>query len=228
MAGLQIRICFAGSELLQPLTRALDHLRDSDDKAADLTIMAWASSVRGEMPVAPDWKHSGVGSHGIIHSLSNQRFYTSWMHQAGGLQTLDQGSSQALYWLRDAAHLPYWETGAPMRIVLDAWFATRGIHLVHAAAVGDRRGAVLLAGRSGSGKSSTALRSLQFGLNYLSDDYVLIDPHDWSVYSLYNTGKVDKPGLQRLPFLERYVTNDTDLDNEKHCCSYTKPSPINN
>ena len=215
VAGHQLCVQFAGDQLLQPLTRALDHLRDSDDKAADLTIMAWASSEPGEMPPPPNWTEAAVGAHGVIPSLTDQRFRATWMHQAGGLQMLDLESSRAIFWLRDAAHLPYWENGAPMRNLLDAWFAARGIHLVHAAAVGDRRGVVLLAGRGGSGKSSTALRSLQSELGYLSDDYVLIDSSDWRVYSLYNSGKVDESGLQHLAFLKRHLVNANSLDKEK-------------
>jgi hypothetical protein len=66
-----------------------------------------------------------------------------------------------------------------------------GRQAVHAAAVGTRFGGVLLAGRGGSGKSSTALTCLGSELGYVGDDYCLIGLEaEPRVYSLYSSGKV--------------------------------------
>ncbi|HLF30797.1 MAG TPA: glycosyltransferase [Xanthomonadales bacterium] len=220
IAGLRIRVCFAGSDLIRPLTRALDHLRLSDVEnggaaTADLTVLAWASESPGEMPPSPGAGSWNMGPNGSIRSLSDKRFKAAWMFAANGMEMLDQQSSRGLYWVRDATDLPYWEAGAPMRFLLDAWFASRGLLLVHAAGVGDERGAILLAGPGGAGKSTTALSSLQSKLNYLSDDYLLLDPQGWSAYSIYNSGKVGRESLRRLDFLENTITNSGRLEEEK-------------
>jgi GT2 family glycosyltransferase len=218
--GLRIRVCFAGPELVLPLTRALDHLRlagaDSQRAASpDLTILAWAGTQAGQLPPSPGLDSLETGSNGSLTALSNSRFTTSWMFAAAGLQMLDRDTSRALYWVRDETTIPYWETGAPMRFLLDSWFASKGLLLLHAAALADRRGAVLLVGSGGSGKSSTALSCLQSNLNYLSDDYVLLNPNDWTVHSIYNSGKVDLQGMQRLAFLKHRITNNPEVTKEK-------------
>jgi hypothetical protein len=68
--------------------------------------------------------------------------------------------------------------------------------------VGGEHGAVLITGRSGVGKSTTALACLEQGLSYLGDDYVLLqlDPVP-TVHSLYATAKLDRHQLARFPRL---------------------------
>ena len=46
--------------------------------------------------------------------------------------------------------------------------------VVHAASVGTKDGAVLIVGKGGSGKSTSALACLNAGMYYLGDDYTLI------------------------------------------------------
>ena len=81
------------------------------------------------------------------------------------------------FWARDAEALPRWETAAPLRTLL-RWALRSGLHLVHAAAVVGARGAALLAGASGAGKSTTALAAAQAGLGYVGDDYCAVELGD--------------------------------------------------
>jgi len=215
IGGRHVRVHLAGPDLVRPLTRALDHLRIRGDGEPDLSVMAWAAEAAPAMPPPLDWKRADIGAHGVIGTLTDTRFSAAWMYQAGGLQMFDRQTSRAVYWVRDAADLPYWETGAPMRILLGWWAANLGLLLVHAAVVGDQRGAVLLAGRGGAGKSTTALGCLEAGLSYLSDDYVLLDPDGWVAHGLYCSGKLDRAGLERLPFLAAHVANAGRLEREK-------------
>jgi hypothetical protein len=69
----------------------------------------------------------------------------------------------------------------------------------------------LLAGRGGSGKSTTALACLSAGMRYAADDYCLLanDPQP-TVYSLYNTGKLETAQAQRFPQLAHLARNSGD------------------
>jgi hypothetical protein len=72
---------------------------------------------------------------------------------------------------------------------------------MHAAAVGTDAGAVLLVGRGGSGKSTTALLALGAGLNYLGDDYCALNwqqPHP-VVQSVYSSAKFFENSALPLP-----------------------------
>jgi hypothetical protein len=87
---------------------------------------------------------------------------------------------------------------------------------VHAAAVGSPAAGVLLVGNPGSGKSTSALSSLDSPLLFAGDDYVAVglQPEPY-VYSLYNSGKLEPHHLQRLPHVQRAVANRDRLATEK-------------
>jgi hypothetical protein len=53
---------------------------------------------------------------------------------------------------------------------------SRGIYAIHAGAVVYRGGALLLAGRSGQGKTTLALGLLRRGLGLLSDEFAVVEP----------------------------------------------------
>jgi hypothetical protein len=104
------------------------------------------------------------------------------------------------FWVRDAEALPRWETAAPLRTLLRWMLRDHGLHLVHGAAVVGPRGAALLAGASGAGKSTTALAAAEAGLGYVGDDYCAVRLGA-TVHALYAVGKVDANGLRRVPSL---------------------------
>lgn len=76
------------------------------------------------------------------------------------LSVWDRNEGIGGFWAADAAHLPYWEPTAPFRYLINWVLADRGVVLAHAAAVGTAEGGLLVVGRGGSGKSTTALAAL--------------------------------------------------------------------
>jgi hypothetical protein len=73
---------------------------------------------------------------------------------------------------------------------------------IHAAAVGDREGAILLVGKGGSGKSTTSLACLDWGMEYLGDDYcVLSNDSGLRVHSLYASAKLCEAAWNQFPSL---------------------------
>jgi hypothetical protein len=95
-----------------------------------------------------------------------------------------------------------WEVSTPFRKILHWWAADLGLQLVHAAAVGRTDGGLLLVGRGGSGKSTTALACLDGMLGYAGDDYCLVDSGErpW-VHGLYLSAKGDSRTATLLPGL---------------------------
>jgi hypothetical protein len=92
----------------------------------------------------------------------------------------------------------------------------QGCQLVHAAAVGTEKGAVLITGKGGVGKSSTALACLEAGFFYIGDDYLVVgyDPEP-TVYSLYCTAKVMGDNLTTFPTVCSLLQNQDKIDREK-------------
>jgi hypothetical protein len=130
------------------------------------------------------------------------------------LSVYDTGLRSGLYWLQDAAALPWYEPGAPFRVLLDWVVAGPTSQLLHAGAVAGPTGGIVLGGAGGSGKSTTALSCLgDPSLRYLSDDYVVIDvPADATavpvVTSIYSTAKLKTMAdLERFDELRAAVVN---------------------
>jgi hypothetical protein len=93
---------------------------------------------------------------------------------------------------------------------------SHGLQLVHAAAVGNSRGGVLIGGKGGSGKSTTALACLESNLSYVGDDYTLLGLDSGPVvHSLYNSAKLNSDHIQRFPELLPKIANTERSSEEK-------------
>ena len=211
-----IRFRFAGSAMVAPIKFALEHLEAEPGPATELTICLWDSvSTRMSMP-PPPWSPDDYVARGEVRGYNDERFHTVFDLGTGILSMLDTQRNLALYWIRDARQIPYYESAAPLRTILHRWMRMRGRQLVHAGAVGTSAGGVLLAGKGGSGKSTTALACVNEGFGYVSDDYCMLatEPSPFA-FSLYNSAKVDEEGVQRFPRLAAIITNADRLDTEK-------------
>ena len=221
LGGYAIKLRFAGRAIVEYLTPALAHRADECAAPPDLEICLWDTASTGVGLPPPGWGADAYGAQGAIKGFNDARYSTNvWLDtERGGFaafQMLDQQSCRALYWLPDAAEFPYHERSAPLRMILNWWMGRRGRQVLHAGAVGGARGGVLLAGRGGSGKSTTALTCLSSGLHYASDDYCLVEfgaaPR---AHSLYCSAKLCADSLQRLRDFAPLVSNPSRLAEEK-------------
>ncbi len=86
--------------------------------------------------------------------------------------------------------IPSWDVGAPMRPVIAWALEESGCVLVHGAGIVGRDGVILIAGRGGAGKSTTAMHAVASGYGCLGDDYCLVDPRAAVAHRVYGTAKV--------------------------------------
>jgi hypothetical protein len=155
-----------------------------------------------------------TGDAGLFHWEGPPRI--AWEPAAGGLAAYDPAQQVALWRTPDLVRTPAWEQAGPLRRILHWWSSAWGGQLVHAAAVGDETGAVLLVGRGGSGKSTTALSCLGTQLGYLADDYCLVDLTEGPrVHSLYASGKANRGSIARLPRLQPAFAESTLWEESK-------------
>lgn len=214
LGGYVVRLSFAGDALLPVFCSALSHLATASAQP-DLTICLWDSGSTGVRRPAVPWReHYAV--RGEVEGYNTERIYTVFDHESFGLSMLDSARNLAVLWAADTERIPYWIKGAPLRTILHWWMGGRGKQLVHSAAVGTSAGGVLLVGKGGSGKSTAALASLEAGLLYAGDDYVIVsdDPRPCA-FSLYNSAKVAPDRLAAFPGLAAYIDNAERLDAEK-------------
>ena len=111
----------------------------------------------------------------------------------GGLSAVDFDGSVATYSVADAAAVPVWDRGSPLRLILNLVVAAQGAPHRARRGRGRPRGVVLLGGKGGSGKSTVALASLRAGLDYLGDDYVLLGGSSpgHRAFPLYRSAKLE-------------------------------------
>ncbi|WP_254174410.1 serine kinase [Planktothrix pseudagardhii] len=217
IAGFKIRLRFAGGALIPYITPALAHLETEPFSDPALTICLWDSTSTNTVMPPPPWqKNDYLSKRGEIHGYNSDRIHTSFQWGTFVLSLLDSDRNLGIYWVKNAERIPYWESGSPLRTILNVWMSKRGIQLVHGGAVGLPSGGVLLVGKGGSGKSTTALTCLNSELFYASDDYSLISPEPTpTVFSIYNTGKKNADDVNRLPFLATAISNRDRLSKEK-------------
>jgi hypothetical protein len=217
LAGTHVELVFAGERLVAACMAALAHLIEPpDDGPAAVTIHVWDSSSTGVEMVAPLWTSACFTDRGDIWGMNHPRLRSAFHYYDFSLNLLDLDSRTGMFWVRSADQLPDWTLAAPFRTLFHWWLEENGGQLLHAAAIGSDQGAVLISGRGGAGKSTTALACLAGGMQYLADDYVAVrlEPEP-RVYSLYCTAKLDARQLERFPHLRSLVTNPTRQSDEK-------------
>lgn len=196
IAGRSVLLRFASRPLADLLARSFRHLRASVATSPDLVIDCWSIDP-GTSATPPDgWPETGVTY------LERHSVHLAWEPPGGPLAIYDRDRRRALMRFGPIDSIRKWEAAAPFRTILHWWAADQSLQFVHGAAVGDSRGGVLLVGRSGSGKSTTALACLAGSLHYAGDDYCLVEPGaPPQVHSLYLSGKGHARTAELVPSL---------------------------
>jgi hypothetical protein len=206
-------------EVADVLRSPMVHLEaPDDDRPPDLTIHAWADTGAEralDLAVWAGGEDPGSDERVRYADLGQDRCAMAWPTERmlEGFER-GEGHSEAWWWVPDVKRTPLAELAMPFRPILHWWTAALGLQMVHAAAVGTpEHGAVLLAGRSGSGKSTTSLFALRSDvLRFLGDDYVLVDPDGPEVFSLYTTAKIHEPDQDRVPHVRGEVVGRQEGD----------------
>ena len=200
IAGGTLRICFAGERLVECFTPALAHLEIAAKPHADAVIHVWDTESTGVAMVPPICPAQHFSSRGDIWSMASRRFKSNFLWSEGAVALMDVRTATGVYWAHSASVLPFWAKASPLRNLLHWWMESRGMQLVHGAAVGRDGEGVLITGRGGLGKSTTALSCLGAGLEYVGDDYLVVELSPVPrAHSLYCTGKLEWDQMTRFP-----------------------------
>lgn len=225
VAGQTIKLHFAGNALVSLLTRAFSHVLTTAVDNPDLTVCLWDSTSTATLtpPLLNDLldfiRHSPQlklrRERGDILPLTDERMFTS-LHAENILTILDLKQKTCIYWVKDASLVPYYDVGSPLRMPISWWFGSETRQFLHSGAIGTEEGGALLSGKGGSGKSTTALNSLNSPLFYASDDYVLVELEPEPVaHTVYNTAKVKtRRDLARFSGYESWVSNASGVDEK--------------
>jgi hypothetical protein len=202
IAGTTVTLSFAGPELVPHLTPAIAHLRVPHAERPDLTLCLWDTRSTGVKMLPPPCGPEDFTDRGDIWGWDSPRVKTAFHYYDYSVNVLDHERRLGVYWVNRGDRLPYWVSASPLRTLFHWWMERNGGQLLHAAAVGTPDGAVLIPGKGGAGKSTTALACLAGGLQYLADDYLIVRRHPEPVaYCLYSTAKLDPRRVESFPAL---------------------------
>jgi hypothetical protein len=207
VAGGVVVLRAAGRAMLDRVAPAFAHLPDASGEEPDLVVQLWdsreAPESRPPLPTAEGQPRGAV----YFHAAGALK--VSCQPGLEILSAYDEATGRAWFWSEGADTLPFWEASAPLRQIFHWWLSPRSVSLLHGAAVGRPDGGVLLVGRGGSGKSTSALSCLQSELLYAGDDYVAVEERarPW-VHSLFSTGKLEPGHAKRLPHLPAPTIGD--------------------
>ncbi|NCC31698.1 MAG: hypothetical protein EOM24_06670 [Chloroflexia bacterium] len=202
IAGLTFRLRIVGSALAEATLPALAHLvTEATSTPPDITFYLCDGTATGVWPPRPPFTpdaYRRYGQRALTHDGVR-----SLMHAptSGQLFAYDRASRQGYFWVEDASQLSIYERAAPVQTLFHWALAEFGWQIVHAAAVGNATGGVLLIGNTGAGKSTTALSCLaQDGLHFLSDDKCLVQLEPTpQAFALFSSAKIKGDMLPRLP-----------------------------
>jgi hypothetical protein len=199
MAGLRLRLRYAGEQLRTALLTPFEHLAASAGGDPELTISLFDSASSGVEPPPPLWQplDAAPGTNPVAR-LRSERACVLAAAGSRALTAAEPEAGVAVFHLPDAAAVPASERAAPMREALQLLMTARGKLMTHAGAVGrDGRG-VLLVGRGGSGKSTLALSCALAGMEIVADDYVLLEPGSLVAHAMQSTAKLTEDSAERL------------------------------
>lgn len=215
IAGVSIRFSFAGDAMRERLFPALIPGSSATNSEPDLTVRVWDCASAGLPAEGLPWRPEDIGPRGAVDVATSATIRTAFMVGSSALSMLDLERGIGLFRARDAESLPWYERAAPFRTLLHWALELRGCRFVHAAAVATAQGGALLAGRGGSGKSTTAMLCLESGFGYAGDDYVGITMNsEPRVHAIFTSAKLSASSIDWLPFLRSAIRVQPEGDEK--------------
>ncbi|WP_009964164.1 hypothetical protein [Verrucomicrobium spinosum] len=207
LAERRLVVRTVGKALQEVFTPSLTHLPTlSTCLPGGLEVLAWDEAATGVPLPAPPWPPPPEGTATSAPRLTlpagGEDYRIQLAEQEAFFIMYSLNKRQAVIWTREAASLPTYVHSAPFPALIRWWSQQNALLMLHAGCVGIGSGAALLVGKSGSGKSTTALHCALSGFHYLSDDLCLVrtQPHPHA-YCLFNSGKLLPHTLSQFPQL---------------------------
>lgn len=209
LCGLKVRLDFVGATFAPKFLDAIAHLKILDNNQADYCVHIWSEDETGITMPNNLRSYKEIQFRGDIPSLSSDVVKTAYFTHSRTLNTIDLNEKIAVVCAKSFEEIPAFEVACPLRAVFSWILQANQMTFMHVAAVGNQHQAVLIAGDSGAGKSTTAISCLEFGMDYLGDDVCAISLQDNfpQVFSVYSSAKVMTKSIKQFSFLKPYQAN---------------------
>jgi hypothetical protein len=217
LAGGSVRLRIVGRLLANAMAPGFAHLPECGELSdGSLIASLWDKSASGSMSA----------SAGAIDDFLPRRDLTAvstdgrWViyRRSGSVTCLDRSLARAVGYVDSADHLALVDRGRPLYAPLLLWLRDRGIAPVHAGLVVRNGRGILIAGESGSGKTTTVLNCLLAGFDFVSDDYVGLQARAQGGYDghgLHGSVHVHPEHLRRFPVLLQHGIAGRRVEEDK-------------
>lgn len=211
MVHVPVRICqkslifhFQDRDLAAPRLPALKGMTEEESALlsgeADAEFFAWTCDPTDYVP--PE----GAGSAGVW--VSRDQSGSLYVNSGLGLIGADHERRRYYFGQTPESDLGDRAGNHPMIVPLFRWALDSGMLVMHCAAAGAAGRGALICGRGGQGKSTLALSCMKLGMDFVSDDYVLLTGNGpLSAMPIYKTAGMN-PDMEKvlgpgLPILNR-------------------------
>ena len=147
---------------------------------------------RDELPVTPsiEWARKWIDTHSVVPEMISYPYRIFIDKNTGSIYLFDTCSQKGVIFIRRKSETDFRGLITPFRLMW-SWIAnSSNASVIHASAVTTKHGAVLFAGASGCGKSTTAINLAMAGNHLISDDCVWIQ--DGKSYPVFDRAKIKK------------------------------------
>lgn len=200
LASDRISLRFATESLAAQMMAALSVIEDrAHEQPADVVLDVWDTESTSVPFPHLDRVAARPEGRGEVVELSGDDVWVAYQAASASWSALDLRARRGAFVTASSA-LPLFEIAAPLRTLLGWWSTYRGRHVVHAAAVGTGGRGVLLAGKGGSGKSTSAVTALLAGMSFVGDDFCLVDTDGVrpTAHALFASAKLTDDARHRL------------------------------
>jgi len=200
--SFRIQIHLSSPSLLDFLTPSIGHLlREFDlqsDKANSGKIYIWDRLSTGRDHPSIKFTKIKHSIRGEIPELCSEDYYVCFFPHFGMLVSYSVIDKEVNISLSNSRPIPAFEYACPLRVPFSWLLASENSVFLHGAAVYNDKGAWILIGRSGQGKSSLVSHLVKQGYGFISDDLILYNCATNRVTPFYKLSKLRDPDLHLL------------------------------
>ena len=205
IADRLVEVRFASPEVskrYEPATRLVETVASTAvTEEPALTIGCWDTETSGvDLPPIP-WIQNNLLHRDRVRGHTTGDVRATYQQSEGLLQLYDGRRPMGLMHATSAAAIPSWTDRAPFRNFIGWWATDLALSMMHSSCVANDGGAALIAGSSGSGKSTTAMTCVLAGFDFICDDACIVDLDAGGgpvVHGVYGRSKLEPDAAHRL------------------------------
>ncbi len=221
LANKNLKITSAGEKILQITKQAFTHLEVQNNVAQEkpFNIFIWDENESGISLPNPPWLNAENASEDKYIQFQLAHYFAYHFHHQSILYLYNVKENSAFCIVKDARNLINSFKAAPFTKLISFWAQKQNLSILHAGCVSLNNKGVLIVGRGGKGKSSTSIQCIIDGLDYLSDDYLLIDHTNEKTmaYSIYNSGHLELNNIENFPKIKSSIEiGNIDSNNKPY------------